>query len=567
MATTKDVTKEKQAKTVQDVNEQDSRTRLWQSLNTTYGHQMDESDKAYDTAISKQDNAQLARGMGRSSYAGQIRANMLNDKVTARNKLGEDLIADYQNRIGDIEKQENEEAWRQKEFEEGQRQFNEGQAFQREQNELNRLFQTSEREAQQKWQAGENALGRAFTTAEREAQQRYQSGENALNRAFTTSEREAQQRYNTSEREAQQKYSTSERLAQQGWQSNENALNRAFTTSEREAQQRYNTSERLSQQEYQSGENALNRAFTTSERIAQQNWQAQQAQLNRDAEVALQKLNQEFQSKENALSRQTQKDLQTLEQAWQSGENQKNREAQEALTRLEQEFQSGENAKNRELQEYLQTLSQAFTAEQNALNRQMEMDQFDANLAFQQSEAARNQSNWEISQAFAEKQWEAQQEQWKEEFEYNKMSTDQKLYYNYIMKALEVRGSVSDEMLAKAGISRADFNAMMHQMEQNMNNGYTGSYGSASVQKPGGTTDKTKPTTNGVLDQLNSYTAPSSGKEVPTSSNDPSKKGTVKTNPVVYITEKSKYEKPEDKTGKRSTVDKRQVTWKSTLSQ
>ena len=195
-----------------------------------------------------------------------------------------------------------------------------------------------------------------------------------------------------------------------------------------------------------------------------------------------------------------------MEQAWQSGENQKNREAQEALTRLEQEFQSGENAKNRELQEYLQTLSQAFNAEQNALNRQMETEQFNANMAFQQSEAARNQSNWEISQAFAEKQWEAQQAQWREEFDYNKMSTDQKLYYNYIMKALEVRGNVSDEMLAKAGISRADFNAMMHQMEQNVNNTYTGSYGSATVQKPGGpTTDTTKPTTKGVIDILDSY--------------------------------------------------------------
>ena len=528
-----DVTKNPQAKTVEDVNNQDSRTRLWQSLNTTYGHQMEESDKAYDKAISQQDNAQLARGMGRSSYAGQIRANMYNDKVTARNKLGEDLIADYQNRIGDIEKQENEEAWRQKEFEEGQRQFNETQAFNREQNELNRLFQTSEREAQQNWQAGENAL----------------------TRAFTTSEREAQQKYNTSERLAQQGYNTSERLAQQAYQSGENALNRAFTTSEREASQAYSTSERVAQQNY-----------NTAERIAQQNWQAQQAQLNRDAEVALQKLNQEFQSKENALSRQAQKDLQTLEQAWQSGENQKNREAQEALTRLEQEFQSGENAKNRELQEYLQTLSQAFTAEQNALNRQMEMEQFNANLAFQQSEAARNQSNWEISQAFAEKQWEAQQEQWKEEFEYNKMSTDQKLYYNYIMKALEVRGNVSDEMLAKAGISRADYNAMLHQVEQNVNNTYTGSYGSASVQKPGTTGTSTTPTTSGVIAQLDSYksTAPSSGSKVPTSSNNSSKTGTVKTNPVIYIPEQDKYLTIEDKTGKRSTVDKKQVTWKST---
>ena len=364
MATKKveDVTKEPQAKTVEDVNNQDSRTRLWQSLSTTYGHQMDESDKAYDKAISQQDNAQLARGMGRSSYAGQIRANMYNDKVEARNKLGENLIADYQNRIGDIEKQENEEAWRQKEFEEGQRQFNESQAFQREQNELNRAFQTSEREAQQAWQAGENALGRAFTT---------------------------------SEREAQQKYNTSERLAQQG--------------------------------------------YNTSERVAQQN------------------------------------------------------------------YQSAENAKNRELQQTLQSMSQAFNAEQNALNRQMETEQFNANLAFQQSEAARNQSNWEISQAFAEKQWQAQQEQWREEFDYEKMSTDQKLYYNYVIKAIEMRANVSDEMLAKAGLSKADYNAMIRAFGQDASQGYTGNYVGTPQNKPNGNTNTNnsgKPSDQNVLDGL-----------------------------------------------------------------
>jgi hypothetical protein len=107
-----------QAKTARDVNNQDARTRLWQSLNNTYSNQMEESDKAYDKAISQQDNAMLARGMGRSSYAGQIMANMQSDKVSARNKLGESLIADYQNRITDLEAKEQENEWRQKEFEE-----------------------------------------------------------------------------------------------------------------------------------------------------------------------------------------------------------------------------------------------------------------------------------------------------------------------------------------------------------------------------------------------------------------------------------------------------------------
>ncbi len=107
--------------------------------------------------------------------------------------------------------------------------------------------------------------------------------------------------------------------------------------------------------------------------------------------------------------------------------------------------------------------------------------QFNENLAFQKEEAARAQKNIEaefgykkeqdaIANAFNEKQfsfqqqqWEAQQAQWKEEFEYNKMSTDRQMYYNYIVQALAAGGDVSDDMLAKAGISREDFNAMKQQ--------------------------------------------------------------------------------------------------------
>lgn len=101
-----DFTNQEQAMNQGDVDSQDAKTRLWQSLNYSYGKQREESDKSYDRNISQQDNAALARGMGRSSYAEQIRAGLLNDKTKAQNDIYAAQIADYQNRIGQIEQQE-----------------------------------------------------------------------------------------------------------------------------------------------------------------------------------------------------------------------------------------------------------------------------------------------------------------------------------------------------------------------------------------------------------------------------------------------------------------------------
>lgn len=229
-----DYTRQPQATNQEEVDAQDTRTKLYQSLGYSYGRQQEESDKSYDQAISQQDRAALARGLGRSSYNLQTQANLQNQKVEARNKIGEAMIADYQSRVAQLDEAE-----------------------------AARKFQTSEREAQQAWQAGENALNRAFQT---------------------------------SEREAQQKYGTSEREAQQAWQSSESALARAFQTGEREAQQAYNTREREAQQAYGTSERVAQQAYNTAERLAQQNWQAGQSALERaqnqaqfDAQLAYQR--------------------------------------------------------------------------------------------------------------------------------------------------------------------------------------------------------------------------------------------------------------------------------------
>jgi hypothetical protein len=106
---------------------------------------------------------------------------------------------------------------------------------------------------------------------------------------------------------------------------------------------------------------------------------------------------------------------------------------------------------------------------------------------------AQNQTQFNIQQAFNEKQWEAQQAQWKQEYEYTKMSDSQKIAYNYIVAAAAQGGDVSDALLQQAGISREDYNAMKQQ---------------AATYSGGGTTKKaaddtgTPAPTDATLDEM-----------------------------------------------------------------
>lgn len=148
-----DFTNQAQATTKADVDAQDARTRLWQSLNYSYGRQKEQSDEAYRKAISQSDRSMLQRGMQRSSYGAQVQANLMNDQIKAQNDIDSAFIADYQNRISQIEQQEAEaERW-QKEFDEGQRQFNENLSFQ--QSEAQRAqsnFEVQQAFAEKQWE-------------------------------------------------------------------------------------------------------------------------------------------------------------------------------------------------------------------------------------------------------------------------------------------------------------------------------------------------------------------------------------------------------------------------------
>lgn len=139
-----DFTNQPQATTKDEVDAQDSRTRLWQSFQYPYQKQMEDSDRQYDKAVSQANNQALTRGMQRSSYNNQVVGNLLNQKINARNDLGKSLISEYQRALNTQEEAE-----------------------------ANRAFQTAEREAQQAWQAEQNALNREQEQSQFEIKQAF----------------------------------------------------------------------------------------------------------------------------------------------------------------------------------------------------------------------------------------------------------------------------------------------------------------------------------------------------------------------------------------------------------
>lgn len=115
------------------VDAQDAKDRLWDSLTYSYDRKRQKSDEAYDKAFSQQDRHALSRGMQRSSYNAQTLANLQNQKVEAANDIESEKIADYENRLNEMERQEKADEQWERQFAEGQRQFEEQMAFSREQ--------------------------------------------------------------------------------------------------------------------------------------------------------------------------------------------------------------------------------------------------------------------------------------------------------------------------------------------------------------------------------------------------------------------------------------------------
>ena len=93
------------AKNRTDVENMSARDRLWDSLSNAYGTKTKQSNEAFDKAYSEADRLALGRGMQRSSYNLQNLANINKQKIDAANEISSELIADYENRLGQLEQQ------------------------------------------------------------------------------------------------------------------------------------------------------------------------------------------------------------------------------------------------------------------------------------------------------------------------------------------------------------------------------------------------------------------------------------------------------------------------------
>lgn len=118
------------AQSQQDVNKMSKRDRLWDSLDYSYGQKREDVQKQYDRALSQTDNQFLSRGMQRSSYAGQTMANLRQEGADAVADVYSQQIADYENRLGEIEQQEQAQANWERTFAQNQQQINWNQQYQ-----------------------------------------------------------------------------------------------------------------------------------------------------------------------------------------------------------------------------------------------------------------------------------------------------------------------------------------------------------------------------------------------------------------------------------------------------
>lgn len=167
------------------------------------------------------------------------------------------------------------------------------------------------------------------------------------------------------------------------------------------------------------------------------------------------------------------------------------REASQLYNTAEREATQRYNTGEREAQQAYSTAEreaqQAWQSGENAANRAQDQAQFEANLGFQRERAAVSDDQWE-------RQFNTANDQWKQQFEYTKMSDDQKLAYNYVTAIIGQGGTPSDDLLARAGLSRTDANAMTAQA--------SGLGGGGGYTKPKTTNDQTTGGVDGWADDL-----------------------------------------------------------------
>lgn len=110
--------------TKNEVDQMDPRQRLWAGLKFGYDQKIDSSNQDFARAYSQAHNQMLSRGMQRSSYGAQTLANLGTRQVEAANAIRSEQIADYANRLYQLERDEVADQQWEQQFNESVRQFN-----------------------------------------------------------------------------------------------------------------------------------------------------------------------------------------------------------------------------------------------------------------------------------------------------------------------------------------------------------------------------------------------------------------------------------------------------------
>ena len=131
------------AQNKKDVDSMNVRDRLYDSLSYTYGKRGEDIEKQYNKLTSQTNNSLLSRGMQRSSYGAQTAANIGKQMVDALGQNASDLIADYENRLYQVEQDEREQANWEKQYQESIRQYNEELAERKRQFDLQYALQSA----------------------------------------------------------------------------------------------------------------------------------------------------------------------------------------------------------------------------------------------------------------------------------------------------------------------------------------------------------------------------------------------------------------------------------------
>lgn len=191
------------ARNKQDVDKMDRSQRLYDSLNYSYDKKGEKLAAEFDKSRSAADRAALSRGMQRSTQNLQTMANIDKQKIDALDDNWNTFIADYENRLGDIEDQEWQRDFQERQFAETQRQYDTNLAFQQAEsdraqqntvwNQNYQQAQADRAQANTEWnqnfqlqQYKDNRDDAAYNRAFTERQYNDSRGDTAWNQAFQT---------------------------------------------------------------------------------------------------------------------------------------------------------------------------------------------------------------------------------------------------------------------------------------------------------------------------------------------------------------------------------------------